>query len=263
MFFAVSSLVLGLTIFAVVCGSTALGVATGRSLRRHGDSLHAPFGALQAALLGFVGLLLAFGLSLAVGRYESRRVDVVSEANAIGTAYLRAQTLPEPIRRRSLALLVRYTDVEIDLGRARPDSAAAKLAIARGTALQRQLWGLAGDALRKEPVDSAERLYVDSLNAMIDSQGVRAAGLSNRVPTPVLVLEVAGAAVALGLLGLYLAVLGRGVATVMLAAAFVTLLLLITFDLDRPTRGLITIPSTPLTQLRTSMSLPPAAHGGR
>jgi hypothetical protein len=37
------------------------------------------------------------------------------------------------------------------------------------------------------------------------------------------------------------------------------LLLLVTFDLDRPTRGLIRVPATPLTNLRASMDLPPAA----
>jgi len=35
----------------------------------------------------------------------------------------------------------------------------------------------------------------------------------------------------------------------------------VTFDLDRPTRGLIEVPSTPLVSLRASMSLPPAANG--
>jgi hypothetical protein len=58
-------------------------------------------------------------------------------------------------------------------------------------------------------------------------------GLNNRVPGPVLVLEVAGAAVALGLRAFDLAILGRGVLTVLLAAALVTLLLWVTFDLDR------------------------------
>ena len=70
-----------------------------------------------------------------------------------------------------------------------------------------------------------------------------------------------GAVVALGLLALYLAIVGRGVLTVVLAAALVTLLLLVTFDLDRPTRGLIRVPSTPLTALRAEMALPPAADG--
>ena len=61
------------------------------------------------------------------------------------------------------------------------------------------------------------------------------------------------------LLAFYLAILGRGVLPVLLAAGLVCLLLLVTFDLDRPTRGLIKVPATPLTSLRTSMELPPAA----
>jgi hypothetical protein len=154
-----------------------------------------------------------------------------------------------------------YTDTGIALSRSVPGSPAARQAAADGQQLQRQLWALAGQALAAAPTASAPRLYVESLNQMIDLQTVRVAGLNNRVPGPVLVLEVAGAAVALGLLAFYLAILGRGVLTVLLAAALVTLLLLVTFDLDRPTRGLIRIPSTPLTDLRASMILPPAATG--
>ena len=96
---------------------------------------------------------------------------------------------------------------------------------------------------------------------MIDQQTVRISSRNNRVPDAVLTLEVIGAAVALGLLGMYLAVLGRGLAPMLLAAGLVTMLLLVTFDLDRPTRGLITVPDTPLTTLRASMTLPPAASG--
>ena len=47
---------------------------------------------------------------------------------------------------------------------------------------------------------------------------------------------------ALGLLAFYLAILGRGLFTVLFAAGLVGLLLLVTFDLDRPTRGLIRVP---------------------
>jgi hypothetical protein len=136
-------------------GATAIGLLVGRAMRGGAQSLTEPFAVLQSALLGVVGLILAFGLALAVGRYEDRRAAVVSETNAIGTMYLRAQTLHEPVRTDSL---------------------------------------------------------------------VRVAGLSNRVPSAVLWLEVAGAAVvALGLLAAYLAVLGRGAVGVLLAAALVTL----------------------------------------
>ena len=131
--------------------------------------------------------------------------------------------------------------------------------LAGGRKLQRQLWGLAGEALAKAPIASAPRLYVETLNTMIDQQTVRVAALNNRVPGPVLAVEVIFAAAALGLLAFYLAILGRGVLPVLLAAGLVCLLLFVTFDLDRPTRGLINVPATPLTSLRASMELPPAA----
>ena len=228
-------------------------------MRHRSETLREPFAALQAALLGVVGLILAFGLALAVGRYESRRAAVVDDANAIGTTYLRAQTLAEPVRTRSLDLLARYTDTSIRLSEAVPSSAAADEAVADGQQLQRELWALAGQALDGAPTASAPRLYVESLNEMIDMQTVRVAALNNRVPGAVLALEVVGAAVALGLLAFYLAIVGRGVVTVVLAAALVTMLLLVTFDLDRPTRGVIRVPDTPLTNLRASMELPPTA----
>src|SRR5580765_5403099 len=259
MFFRLTSLELVLILSAVIFGATILGLVLGRAVRHRSEHIREPLGVLQSALLGLVGLVLAFGLALAVGRYESRRTAVVDDANAIGTTYLRAQTLPEPIRTRSLQLLVRYADTSIRLSQSVPSSSKAGQAISDGQKLQRQLWGLAGRALAEAPIASAPRLYVETLNAMIDQQTVRIAALNNRVPGPVLAVEVIFAAAALGLLGFYLALLGRSVLPVLLSAALVCLLLLVTFDLDRPTRGLIKVPATPLTSLRASMELPPAA----
>jgi hypothetical protein len=214
---------------------------------------------MQAALLGFMGLVLAFGLSLAVQRYEARRDAVVVEANAIGTTYLRAQTLPEPERSTSLMLLRQFTDTSIRISNSVPGSPAERDAVAQSGRIERQLWAQAGQALQAEPTGSAARLYVDSLNTAFDSQSARVYGLTNRVPTAVLLLEVAGTAVALGLLALHLSTLGRALTSVVLAAVLVTLILVVTFDLDRPTRGVIVVPATPLTDLRASMALPAAA----
>jgi hypothetical protein len=258
-FFRLSTLELALILAAVVFGTTGLGFVLGRYLRGRSDHLREPLGVLQGALLGLVGLVLAFGLALAVGRYEARRAAVVDDANAIGTTYLRAQTLAEPVRTQSLERLVRYTDTSIRLSRSVPTTTQAGQAIADGQKLQRELWGLAGQALAEAPLASAPRLYVESLNEMIDMQTVRVAALNNRVPGAVLAVEVIFAAVALGLLAFYLAILGRGVVPVLLASALIGSLLLVTFDLDRPTRGLIRVPATPLTSLRASMELPPAA----
>jgi hypothetical protein len=258
-FFRLGSAELALVLVVIVFGTTGVGLVLGHYLRHRSEQLREPFGVLQGALLGLVGLVLAFGLALAVGRYETRRAAVVDDANAIGTTYLRAQTLAEPMRTQSLRRLVRYTDASIRLSRSVPTTAEADRAIADGDALQRELWGLAGQALADAPEASAPRLYVETLNEMIDMETARVAALNNRVPGPVLVLEVTFAAVALGMLAFYLALLGRGVLPVLLAAALICSLLFVTFDLDRPTRGLISVPSTPLTNLRASMELPPAA----
>jgi hypothetical protein len=259
-FFSLPSWAVALIIFAVVGGACLAGAIVGRYLRGHTDALREPIGVLQGALLGVVGLILAFGLSLAVGRYENRRAAVVDDANTIGTTYLRAQMLAEPERSESLGLLRRYTDLAIRLSGDVPGSDGLKRTTAEQSELQRRLWRLAGQSVAGAPTETAPRLYVETLNEMIDQQTVRVAGLNNRVPGAVLGLEVIGAAVVVGLLALYISVLGRGLLAAVAAAVLVTLLLLVTLDLDRPTRGRITVPATPLESLRASMELPPAAR---
>src|SRR5207247_6145861 len=123
-------------------------------------------------------------------------------------------------------LLRRYTDASLQLSHAVPTTGKFRQTLAEEDGLQRQLWQLAGNALRTAPQDSAPRLYVETLNEMIDQQTVRVAALNNRIPNAVLALEVFGAAIAFGLLGLYTAMHGRGATTVFLAGALVTVLLL-------------------------------------
>lgn len=245
----------------MVLGATALGAFIGRRVSHLSDSLSEPFGVLQGAMLGVVGLILAFGLSLSLSRYEDRRAVIVVEANAIGTTYLRAQTLPEPIRSRSLELLVTYTKSAIRLSEYQPGSAEEDAVAAKEEGLQRRLWSLAGRALENAPEASAPRLYVETLNEMIDAQSSRVAALNNQVPTTVFLLELLGAAVALGLLAAFLALVGRGLPGVVLAALLVGCLLFVTADLDRPTRGPIQVPDTVLVNQLESMELPPAAAG--
>ena len=240
----------------------ALGYLAGWVLRRQSETLREPVGIVQGAFFALVGLILAFGLTLAIGRHDARRAAVVDDANAIGTTYLRAQTLAEPTRSRSLQLLRQYTDASLALSHAVPDHHEDSDAWSPGkNVLQRRLWRRPGTRSTAAPRDSAPRLYVETLNEMIDQQTVRVAALNNRIPGAVLALEVFGAAFAFGLLALYTAMHGRGATTVVLAGVLVTVLLLIIFDLDRPTRGLISVPDTPLLALRASMTLPPAAHG--
>jgi hypothetical protein len=261
MFFTLNSWELALIILAIVGGATVAGFVGGRYLREHSAAMREPYGVLQAALLGVVGLILAFGLSLAVDRYQNRRATLVEESNAIGTTYLRAQLIAEPQRSESLALLRRYTTLALRITHEVPNSDSIRRTSAQEGALQRRLWRLAGQAMAGAPVASAPRLYVDTLNSTIDQQSVRLSALANRVPAAVLAIEVIGASVALGLLAFHISLLGRGLLPMLAAAGLVTMLLLVTFDLDRPSRGLIRVPDAPLKALRASMVLPPAASG--
>ena len=107
--------------------------------------------------------------------------------------------------------------------------------IAAQDVVQRRLWSLAGQALDDAPVASAPRLYRPAAGG--GGRGHRAR-----------------------LLAPYLSLLSRGPVAVLLAAVLVAMLLFVTFDLDRPTRGLVTVPDTAFTSLRASMALPPAAE---
>ena len=104
MFFTLNSWQLAFVLVGILFGATVIGLIAGCSLAHHAETLREPFGVVQAALLTLVGLLLAFTLAMAVTRYETRRAAVVDDSNAIGTAYLRAQTLHEPMRSASLRL---------------------------------------------------------------------------------------------------------------------------------------------------------------
>jgi len=253
-----------ITVISLIIGVfIAVGVVLGRRMKsksvtdHHRESL----GVIQGALLGLVGLLLAFGLTMAVTRYEVRRDVLVEEANAIGTTYLRAQLLAEPERATSMELLRTYTDAAIEMNESPPDSPEFDVAVKVMDDLHTDLWRVAGESIAKAPQDSAPRLYIETLNDTIDRHADRVASLRNRVPSAVWILQILGSAIALGVLSLYLSLLGRGLLTPLLAGVFVVLILFNSFDLDRPRRGFIHVPSAALTDVRATMDLPPAANG--
>ena len=260
-FFEMSTVTLVVVLVVIVGGAAMAGMLIGRHLRSRSEAHREPLGVVQGTLLGLVGLLLAFGLSMAVGRYDIRRALVVQESNDIGTTYLRAQLLAEPARASSLALLEEYADAAIDLADQVPDTDRFASDVTQIAELQRELWAAAGDAVRADPSGTAPRLYIETLNTMIDTHNSRVTSLRNRVPSPVVVLQVLGSAVAVGVLSLYLTLLGRGITTSLVAAAVMIVILFVSFDLDRPRRGFITVPSAPLVDVRASMDQPPAATG--
>jgi len=256
-----STVQLPLLLVASVGGALVVGVVLGRR-RRHGShDTDGPEGVLQAALLGLVGLLLAFALSMAVDRFENRRDIVVSEANALGTTYLRAQLLDEPARSESLALLQRYAGVAVALAEVPPRSAAFAARAAELAELQQALWTAAGPAVRDRPLDTAPRLYIDSLNGLIDAHTERVASLFNGVPSSVVAVEILASALGVGVLAFHLAAAGRSAVSAPLVGGLIVVILFVTFDLDRPRRGFIHVPDAPLRAAQVSMARGPTAPG--
>lgn len=258
-FFTVPTWGVAVILLTTIGLAAVAGQELGRRVGGRADDDREPYAVLQGTLLGFMGLVLAFALSLAVGRYDARRAAVVEESNAIGTSYLRAQTLDEPARSDALALLRRYTDIAIGISNTIPGSAAQQDMLDDSAAVQSTLWAMSTTELTRAPQASAPRLYAESLNETFDAQSRRVYALGNRVPSAVLVLEVIGAALAMGALAMHLGTFGRGHVPVLVATALVAGLLVVTFDLDRPTRGLIRVPDTPLVVLRVSMRGEPLA----
>ena len=87
-----------------------------------------------SSVMGLLALLVAFTFSIAIERFDTRRVNVLNEANAIGTTYLRAQLLDQPHRTRISALLVDYTETRVALATAR-HLAERRALLARNDAL--------------------------------------------------------------------------------------------------------------------------------
>src|SRR5262245_30918871 len=94
-------LILPLTI-GIALASVELGyrIAVYRRLQKE-EEKESPVSGMVGATLALLALMLAFTFSLAGSRFEDRRQVVLTESNAIGTAYLRAAMLPEPMRTES------------------------------------------------------------------------------------------------------------------------------------------------------------------
>src|SRR5207245_10293478 len=121
-----------------------------RRMARDPEGARAGIGAIEGAVFGLLGLLIAFTFSGAASIFDTRRQLIVEETNDIGTAYLRLDLLPadaQPALRESFR---RYLDARIEVYRKLPDIAAAKESLAKANELQRQIWRQAIVASRTE-----------------------------------------------------------------------------------------------------------------
>jgi hypothetical protein len=210
---------------------------------------------LQSSILGILALLLGFTFSLALQRFDSRSEAVVQEANAIGTAYLRAQLLPVSLRGEAQALLRNYVDLRVQASSHNMAERAVRDALLDQAAKsQAALWQQARRAAELEPDGLAPFMYLEALNALMDNFSTRDAALNRHVPEVVLLLLYGTFLMAGVIVGFACGVAGHRPS--MASYVMVTLIVVLVFiilDLDRPRRGLIQVSQKSLVDLQMSI----------
>jgi hypothetical protein len=196
---------------------------------------------LESAMLGLLALIIGFTFAMALSRFEARRAAVLNEANAIGTTALRARLLPEPHRTEILKLLREYVKIRVDIVQSGHSLAELRTVVDRSNVIQEALWQQAKAVVVKDNSMVPTGLFIQTLNEMIDDQEKRLAALRNRVPNIVLVGLFGIAAIAGGFAG-YASGLDpkRNRLPVYIVGFLVSAVILLIFDLDRPSSGFIT-----------------------
>jgi hypothetical protein len=177
---------------------------------------------------------------------------IVKEANALGTAYLRADTIAEPQRAELKAAVKEYTADRITLlspeGRDQIEPLLAKVG-----GLHERMWRSAIKATQ----DSAPLMAVvlPPINEVIDLHSMHLAMARRHLPLPIMAVLFGTAAISVGMIGFGNGRVGRrfslldAIYGVVLAVA-----LWMIIDLDYPSIGLITISNRSVVEALAAMN---------
>jgi hypothetical protein len=257
----------GVEIAGILLVSMAIAIELGfrlglRSTGAVNDGAKNHINAIQGSILGILGLLLGFALSLSLQRFDTRSEAVVDEANAIGTAYLRAQMLPASQRDDVQKLMREYLDTRVQAATLPLTERTHREAL-NATALRQQaaLWSHARQAADSQP-SPITALFIQALNEAIDSFGKREAALDRHVPEIVLLLLYGTFLMAGGIVGFSSGVADhRPSPASYIMVALIVVLVFIIVDLDRPRRGLIKVDQQSLVDLQNALSADIGAAG--
>lgn len=245
-------------LFGVILALMEIGRRVGVR-RRHEDpdGSHAGLGAIEGAVFGLMGLLIAFTFSGAAARFDARRQLIGEETNAIGTAYLRIDLLPageQPALREDFR---HYLDARIEYFKNLDgDVEAAKAALDKSVALQKKLWDASVIGLARVNFSATTSLVLSSLNAMIDITTTRAVALQTHPPKIIYwglaVLVFASALLAGYSLG---EAKTRSWLHLLLFSSMLAISLYVILDLEYPRAGLIRVEAADrvLRELRSGM----------
>jgi hypothetical protein len=249
----------GLDIFVLFALLVALEVGRRIGLRhkRMGETEIHGFNAIDGAIYGLMGLMIAFTFSGAASRFDARRDLIIRETTAIGTAYLRIDLMPAAAQPQLRADFKSYLDARLAFYSHLPtDLNLAKQDVARYTALQDAIWSeaVAGSTTGIEP--ASRSLVLSSLNEMIDITAVRALALETHPPIVIYYLLVLLVLVSSLLAGYEMAARSsRSWLHLVIYSVVMAAVLYVTVDLEHPRSGLIRVDASDhfLVDLRNTM----------
>ena len=213
------------------------------------ESDQGDFGIVQAATLTLLGLIIGFSFSMAISRYDQRKNYEEAEANAIGTEYVRADSLPAGDDVRVRELLKNYLDLRV-LSYVTRDAARLRKIGADTAVAQEELWSTVerAAAVRPTPVIA---LAVSGMNDVLNSQGYTQAAWRNTIPTSAWILMTA-IAICCNLLIGYSAH-RRDWVLMSILPLVISISFFLIADIDSPRRGIIRVVPQNLRALSQSL----------
>ncbi len=241
---AVGAVLVFLAFLAATWACLEAGHRTGQKVFARGpEARPAGLGTVETVAFALLGLLLAFTFSGAADRLDRRRAQIVDEANAIGTAWLRLDLLPEEAQPKIRDEFRRYVDARLATYRKVGEAgfASARAEYERSLALQNAIWSDSVAALKNAPSQSTIVL-LPSLNAMIDITTTRLAATDTHPPKVVYVVLTVIALLCSFLAGYEMgASRARSWVHVLGLAAILSFTLYVILDFEYPRLGLIRI----------------------
>lgn len=219
-----------------------------RTLTRAPDATSGTqLGAIQGATLGLLGLLLGFSFAGAATRFIERQDLIVQEANAIGTAYLRADVLDEPQRSELRQSLKHYVARVIAISSQFRPGLRLDWRTEIGQ-LHDRIWKAASSGVAAKP--AAMLAVLEPVNEVIDLHSTRLAAGRKHLPPLVMGLLIFCSMVSVAEIGCGCGASNqRRLAMTGSLVLLITAALWITIDLDYPRMGLIQISDAPLKEL--------------
>lgn len=200
-------------------------------------------------MLTLLGLLIGFAFSMAVTRYDQRKDYEEGEANAIGTASVRADLLPDADAAQVRILLKRYLNERVRFYTTLDPLQLAKIN-AETVALQDQMWAVVRSAAAGQATPITA-LAVSGINDVLNSQGYTQAAWWNRIPVAAWALIAVIAICCNVLLGYSARRTDRRLSLVLPLA--VSLAFLLISDIDSPRGGAVNVSPRNLLSLAQSM----------